>query len=245
VAETPDPLEKGREQVPLDSPLAVAQKLLEIGATAAIREAPKVMMAAVRLAQAISQGGTVYAFGAGHAQAFAMELCSRAGGLPHFLAMNLEDIRLDKRDAWLQLKDSGPERDPRNAVPLLEHHGVTRADCLLIASNSGRNGAIVELGLECQRRGIYTIGLTSLNHSLHVESRHPSGLRLSDVVNDVIDLHTPLGDAIIEVHGHGRTGAPSTISFIVLAQMLNFAVANELIALGSPVEFTVSANVGV
>lgn len=207
-------------------------------------EADAVCAVAKEVARAVTSGARVFAFGAGHAQAFAMELCHRAGGLPWFVDMNLEDLRTEKRRSSCQLGDSAPERDPANGPLLLEYYSVKPGDVVLIASNSGRNGAIVELALECRRRDIYAAAFTSRAHSTAVESRHPSGKRLLEVADVVVDNHCPYGDATVEVDGLGRACAASTASFAVLAQMLNMGVLRELVEHEQPVRLLRSANVG-
>jgi uncharacterized phosphosugar-binding protein len=219
-----------------DSVLRPAQEAVE-------KEGPAIASISNRVADAVVSGKKVFTFGAGHAQFFALELFSRAGGLRCFLAMNLEDIRSDKRDASAQMRDSEPERDPENAARLLDHFGVATGDVVLIASNSGRNGAIVEMALECVQRGIFVAGFTSLAHSKAFPSRHPSGKRLMDVADVVVDNHSPVGDATVEVPGVGTACASSTASFAVLAQMLNRGVIAELVNRGFPVTATVSGNV--
>lgn len=226
----------------LPGPADAAAAVLGV-AHAAAGEIEALEAVAERIVETVADGGRIFAIGAGHAQVFAMELVSRAGGLRAFREMSLEDLRPDKRPASAQLGDSLPERDPANAALILQHYSVTPADVVLIASNSGRNGAIVELALECSRRGIYTAAFTSLAHSTAVESRHPSGRRLLEITDVVIDNHCPLGDATIEIDGIGRVGAASTVSFALLAQMLNAAVIGGLARRGYPVQAIVSANV--
>jgi uncharacterized phosphosugar-binding protein len=226
----------------LPGPAAAAAAVLSVARHAA-GEAEVLEVVAERIAEAVARGGRVLALGAGHAQAFAMELVSRAGGLRVFMQMSLEDLRSDKRPASVQLRDSLPERDPANGALILQQYSVTSADVVLIASNSGRNGAIVELALECRRLGIYTAAFTSRAHSAAVESRHPSGRRLLEIADAVVDNHCPLGDATIEIEGVGRVCAASTVSFAVLAQMLNAAVIGALARRGQAVHAIVSANV--
>lgn len=226
----------------LPGPAAAAAAVLEV-AHAAAAEVEVIEEVAERIAETIARGGRIFALGAGHAQVFAMELFSRAGGLRAFVEMSLEDLRPDKRPASVQLHDSLPERDPANGALILQHYSVTPADVVLIASNSGRNGAIVELALECKRRGIYTAAFTSRTHSTSVESRHSSGRRLLEISDAVVDNHCPLGDATVEIDGIGRVCAASTVSFALLAQMLNAAVIGGLARRGQPVQAIVSANV--
>lgn len=207
-------------------------------------EAGAVSIVAKEVARAVTAGSQVLAFGAGHAQAFAMELCHRAGGFAWFVDMNLEDLRTEKRDSAFQLGDSAPERDPANGPLLLDYYSVKPGDVVLIASNSGRNGAIVELALECKRRGIYSAAFTSRAHSIAVESRHPSGKRLIEVADVVVDNHCPVGDATVDVEGIGRACSGSTASFAVLAQMLNMGVIRELVEHEQPVQLLRSGNLG-
>jgi uncharacterized phosphosugar-binding protein len=225
----------------LPGPASAASAVLGV-AHAAAAEIAAIEAVAERIAEAIAGGGRIFALGAGHAQVFAMELFNRAGGLRGFVEMSLEDLRPDKRPASVQLHDSLPERDPANGALILQHYSVTPADVVLIASNSGRNGAIVELALECRRRGIYTAAFTSLAHSTAVESRHPSGRRLLEVTDTVVDNHCPPGDATVEIDGIGRVCAASTVSFALLAQMLNAAIIGGLARRSHPVQVIVSAN---
>jgi uncharacterized phosphosugar-binding protein len=221
-----------------------AQAVLVPALEAATAEVEAVSAVARRAAEAVTAGQKVFAVGAGHAQAFAMELCHRAGGLPWVVDMNLEDLRSEKRDAAMQLGDSQPERDPANGPRLLDYYSVGSGDVVLIASNSGRNGAIVELALECRRRGIYSAAFTSRAHSMAVASRHESGLRLLEVTDDVVDNHCPLGDGTVNIPGVGAVCAGSTVSFALLAQMFNMGVIRYLTERGQPVRVFVSANVG-
>jgi uncharacterized phosphosugar-binding protein len=200
---------------------------------------------AERIVDAIRDGHKVLAFGAGHADMFAMELYSRAGGLQLYQIMHLDDLSPQKRPFGMQMRDSEPERDPANGAELIGHYGIARGDVVLIASQSGRNGAAVELALRCKDVGAFTVAITSVAHSTAVSSRHPSGKRLLEVVDVVVDNCTPLGDAVlsdVRVVG-GPFGASSSLSFCLLAQSLNVAVVYTLLDRGLPVEVLVSANV--
>jgi uncharacterized phosphosugar-binding protein len=238
------PSEPGRQDAVLPSVTDAAQSVLAPALAAATAEAETVSEVAGRAGEAVVAGHRVFAVGAGHAQAFAMELCHRAGGLPWVVDMNLEDLRPDKRDAAMQLGDSQPERDPANGPRLLDYYSVEPGDVVLIASNSGRNGAIVELALECRRRGIYSAAFTSRAHSMAVTSRHESGRRLLEVTDAVVDNHCPLGDGTVEIPGVGPACAGSTVAFALLAQMFNMGVIRYLLEHGQPVRVLASANVG-
>lgn len=233
-----------RGEVDAPSVIEAGQAVLGPAVEASIAEAETVSAIARKAAEAFVAGHRVFAVGAGHAQAFAMELCHRAGGLPWVVEMSLEDLRTDKRDASAQLGDSQPERNPANGPLLLDYYAVEPGDIVLIASNSGRNGAIVELALECGRRGIYSAAFTSRVHSMAVTSRHESGRRLLEVTDAVVDNHCPLGDATVNIPGVGGVCAASTVSFALLAQMFNMGAIRYLLEHGHEVRVFVSANVG-
>lgn len=233
-----------REVAGLPTVAEAADAVLAPAMEAAKAEVEAVTAVGQRVGEAVVSGHKVLAVGAGHAQAFAMELCHRAGGLPWVDQMSLEDLHQEKRDAAAQLSDSQPERDPANAAPLLDYYKAVPGDVVLIASNSGRNGAIVELALECKRRGIYSAAFTSRAHSMAVTSRHESGLRLLEASDAVVDNHCPVGDATLDLPGLGRACAASTVSFAMLAQMLNMAVIRYLVGREQPVRILASANLG-
>ena len=222
-----------------------AVELLRPAIRAATDEWGVIRRVAARLARVIAEGGGVYAFGAGHATAFAAELYSRAGGIDAFTAMSLEDLRTTPRPARHQYADSEPERVPGNGPALLDLYGVGPRDALLIASQSGRNGAGIEMAIEATGRATYTVAVVSVRHCLDQPSRHPSGVRLIDVVDEVIDNHCPVGDTAVIVAGVGRVSGASTVSFALIAQLLNAEVIRNLVEAGRAPSVIRSANVDV
>lgn len=211
--------------------------------TAAAAEAAVVAQAAERIAERIAAGGHLYTFGAGHSQALAQELCSRAGGLRAVTSMSLEDLRDEPRPAHLQLADSEPERLAANGAALLERYPIGAGDALLVASQSGRNGASVELVRRARERGACTIALLSRSHSAAFPSRHPEGLKLGDVAELVLDNHCPVGDAALTLAGGERVSATSTVAGALLLQLLNARVAIALAERGVGPDVIRSANV--
>ena len=227
----------------MTEPRESAAALLLPAMTAAAAEPAAIARVASRIAARIAAGGRLFTFGAGHSWAVAAELCSRAGGLPAVTAMNLDDLRAEPRPCYLQLTDSMPERDPANGPALLARHGVGPGDALLIASQSGRNGATVAMASQARRSGSYVAAIISLAHCQAFPSRHPTGLKLPDAADDVIDNHCPAGDAVITLSSGARAAAASTVSGALIAQLLNLAVLAELDRLGSAPAPIRSANV--
>lgn len=211
--------------------------------TAAAAGSPAIARVGSAIAQRLADGGRLFTFGAGHSWAVAAELCSRAGGPPAVTAMNLEDLRTTPRPSYLQLTDSMPERDPGNGPALLALHGVRPGDALLIASQSGRNGASVEMARKARQSGSYVAAIVSLAHCQAFPSRHPDGLKLPDVTDDVIDNHCPVGDAAVELSPGRRAAAASTISGALIAQLLDVAIIAGLERRGRGVAPIRSANI--
>jgi uncharacterized phosphosugar-binding protein len=209
---------------------------------AVVAERVALERAAQAIAARIAGGGRLLTFGAGHSQSLAAELCSRAGGLRGVTSMSLEDLRDEPRAAYEQLADSEPERVPANGVALLERYGVTAADALLVVSQSGRNGASVEMARVARELGVHTTGVLSRAHCAAFPSRHPDGLKLVDVVDVVVDNHCPVGDAVIETDD-GAVSATSTIAGALLLQVLNVRVVAGIRALGAVPPVIRSANV--
>lgn len=211
--------------------------------TAAAAEAPAIDEAAERIAGRIAAGGRLFTFGAGHSQALAQELCSRAGGLRAVTSMSLEDLRAEPRPAHLQLADSAPERVPANGVALVERYGVGPGDALMIASQSGRNGASVEMARWGRAHGVLVVALLSRRHSAAFASRHPDGLKLGDVADIVLDNHCPVGDAALMLPTGEPVSAASTVAGALLVQMLNARLALALARRGADPDVIRSANV--
>lgn len=212
------------------------------GLTAVATQRAILTAAAAAIAQRIAAGGRLLTFGAGHSQSLAAELCSRAGGLRSVTSMSLEDLRENPRPAHCQLSDSQPERVPENGVALLRAYAATDADALLIASQSGRNGAPVEMARTARSSGIYTVAILSRAHCEAFASRHPDGIKLIDVADVVLDNHCPVGDAIVPTPD-GQVSAGSTIAGALLLQSLNALLVDSLRALDSAPDIISSANV--
>ena len=195
------------------------------------------------MVEAITAGGVVQAFGTGHSEAFAMEIAGRAGGLIPTNRIALRDIVLHgSRDATV-LGGSGLERDPAVVDELFAISPINPADVFVIASNSGVNGSIVGVALKAKELGHPVIAVTSLEHTNAVEPKHPSGKRLSEIADVVIDNRAPYGDATLELPGGIGVGAISSITAAFIAQLLTIGVAQRIAADGSTPPVYISANI--
>ncbi|BCY05365.1 sugar isomerase domain-containing protein [Actinoplanes sp. L3-i22] len=199
--------------------------------------------AADLLTTTIRNGGVIQAFGCGHSEAFAMEIAGRAGGLVPTNRIALRDVVLYGGDPLDVLADPMVERDTTIAHRLYELAPIKPDDAFMIASNSGINGAVVEMALLVKERGHALIAVTSARHSAGVASRHPSGRKLSELADVVLDNGAPYGDAVLPLPGGGAVGAVSSITAALLAQQLVTEVVANLIAAGVTPPVYLSDNV--
>jgi uncharacterized phosphosugar-binding protein len=202
-----------------------------------------VQRAADLIAASLTAGGVVQAFGCGHSEALSMEIAGRAGGLVPTNRIALRDIVLYGDEAPERLLDQLLERDPAVAHRLYELAPVKPDDIFVVTSNSGVNGVIVEFALLVKERGHTLIGITSQQHSDAVQSRHPSGRRLSDIADVVLDNGAPFGDATLPVPGGGAVGAVSSITGALLAQQIVTEVVARMLAAGVTPPIYHSSNV--
>ena len=195
------------------------------------------------LAECLAHDGVIQAFGTGHSQAFAMEMAGRAGGFIPTHAMRLEDLVLLGGWPTSALGGSELERDHTIADQLYELYDIRAQDAFIIASNSGANGSTVGLALRAKQEGHPVIAVTSLEHTGAVVSKHPSGRRLSEVADVVLDNLAPFGDATLEVPGGIKAGAVSSITAAYLAQLLTVGTSAKLEAAGVRPPLYLSANI--
>ncbi|MDR0283693.1 MAG: SIS domain-containing protein [Propionibacteriaceae bacterium] len=195
------------------------------------------------LATSLAHDGVLQAFGTGHSAAFAMEIAGRAGGFIPTHALRLQDLVLLGVRPLDALESPELERDHTVADQLYDLYDIRPADAFLIASNSGANGSTVGLALRAQREGHPVIAVTSLVHSRGVASKHPSGKRLFEVADVVLDNLAPYGDATLDSPSGIAMGAVSSITAAYLAQLLTVGTAAKLEAEGLRPPLYVSANV--
>lgn len=199
--------------------------------------------AAALVAQSLQAGGIIQVSGTGHSKSFAMEVAGRAGGLVPANAIGINDLILYGGEAPESLLAAETERDPTLARRILDLAEIHPADVFLIASSSGGNGSVVELARLVKERGHTLIAITSMDHTSKITSRHPSGQRLFELADVVIDNRAVFGDAALELPGGGAIAATSTVTSVMIAQMLVTEVCGLLLEAGAEVPVYISANV--
>lgn len=164
-------------------------------------------------ADTIADGGLVHLFGTGHGSIPVLEAFPRTGSFVGWHPVVIEAVgpRLNVGgDASVhQFRFLQNAKGYGHAI--LESFNFSSTDPFIIYSHSGVNQVIVEVALEVKERGHPLIAVTSLNHSSQVKSRHPSGMRLFEIADVVLDTQAPLGEASVEIQGlNQKVGAVST-----------------------------------
>ncbi|TDD65682.1 sugar isomerase domain-containing protein [Jiangella aurantiaca] len=218
-------------------------RLTEIVERVSTTQLDGVQRAADIVARSVRDGGVVQAFGTGHSQATAMEIAGRAGGLIPTNRIALSDLVMYGGEEPETILDPRTERDPSLAQRLYDIAPIEAHDVFVIASNSGINGSIVGMAEVARKNGHPVIAITSLQHSEQVESRHPSGRKLTDLADVVLDNGGPFGDAVLPLPGGGAVCAVSSITAALLAQLLTAEVVRRLLAAGDTPPVYLSANV--
>ena len=172
------------------------------------------------LSRALIDGRRIFLFGTGHSHMLSEELFYRAGGL-----LNIQPVLIDT--LMLHIDAAGStvaEREEGLAERIFEDYSMKADDVIVIISNSGRNGVVIDMALLCKEKGLTVIALTNLRHTNAGASRHGSGKRLCEIADIVLDNCGCVGDACIKVDGvDGNICATSTVAG---AMILNACVAH-------------------
>jgi uncharacterized phosphosugar-binding protein len=188
----------------------------------------------------LERGGLVHTFGTGHSHLLAEEIYSRAGGLLPVNAIQSAPLMLHE-DA---VASGDWERLPGVAAALLEYAAVDPArDTLIVISNSGRNAVPVEAAEWARARRVPIIALTSLAHSRSQSSLAPSGRKLYELADVVLDNAGEPGDSLVEVRPGLRVAATSTIVGAFLLQSVVLSAVEQCLAAGIRPPVLTSGNV--
>ena len=190
-------------------------------------------------ADSIAKGGLLYFFGTGHSHMIAEEPFYRAGGLACVYPILETDLMLHEGAS----KSSGYERLEGLGNLVVSNAGLGKGDVLFIASNSGRNCAVIDAAMEAKKRGAITVAITSMSHTTQVTSRHSSRLNLYQVCDYVLDNGGELGDASVELDGLGQKIAPtSSVMDITLVNLILVNTVELLLKKGMKPPVFMSAN---
>lgn len=197
--------------------------------------------AADLLQRAITGGKSIFSFGASHSFILTEELVYRTGGLMLVNPIYPHGMNLFVRPMTLTSK---LERVAGLGRELLESSPAREGDVLIIASTSGRNSVVIDMALAARENKIGLVGITSLEYSRGVNSRHPSGKKLADLCDVVIDNGAPYGDAVVEIPGFPQKVGPlSTLTGVAAVNAIAAEVVSRLVRRGVQPPVFMSANI--
>ena len=199
-----------------------------------------IMKTAAVFKNALKNQNKIFLFGTGHSHMLAEELFYRAGGLVQIRPVLCEPLMLHESAS----ESTIIERKEGLAESLFNDYAMRKDDVIVIISNSGRNGVIVDMALLCKEKGLTVVALTNMAHTMSGASRHKSGKRLCEIADIVLDNFGCTGDACVEVNGvEGKICPTSTI---IGSLVLNAVVAEcveKCVAEGFVPEHFASANI--
>ncbi|WP_327583595.1 SIS domain-containing protein [Nonomuraea sp. NBC_00507] len=191
---------------------------------------------AARIAsEAILGGGVVHTFGTGHSRMGVEEMFPRYGSYPGFHP--IVDL---STTFYTQVAGSNGmrqamfiERVEGLAEAILANFELRPSDAAIVFSVSGLNAVPIEMAMGLRKAGLSVVAVTSMNETMAVEPGHPSGTRLADHADVVIDLRTPVGDALCHVEGLAEPVGPgSTLAAVSVVNEIKVRTAELLVAGG-------------
>lgn len=202
-------------------------------------QAEAIEKAARLVCDSMAADGMLYVFGCGHSHMIGEDLFYRAGGNAAVCAMLDSDLMLHMGAA----KSSVYEKMTGLAQPVFERYGLTQKDVLLVVSTSGINSVPVEMAMCAKEQGIPVIAIVSQAYSQDT-SRHPSGKKLHDVADIVLDNGVCHGDAAVQLPGSTMHAGPiSTISSCMIAQSIVIQANQLMLEQGVQPPVYVSGNI--
>lgn len=184
--------------------------------------AKSITAAATLFSDAIINNHKIFLFGTGHSHMLSEELFYRAGGLANIHPVLETALMLHESAS----KSTSVERLSGYAEVLFDYYGMRKDDVVVIISNSGRNGVIVDMAEICKENGLKIIALTNVEHTLSGASRHKSGKKLYEFADVVLDNMGCVGDASVDVDGEPGKICPT--STVIGSMLLNAVVAESV-----------------
>jgi uncharacterized phosphosugar-binding protein len=196
--------------------------------------------AAEAVKTALTEKHSVFIFGCSHAGILAEEVFYRTGGLAVINPIFFPGFMLNTRPITMT---SQLERLDGLGKILVKENRLKKGDVLIIHSVSGRNNVPVEMAEEAKALGVKTIAVTNIAYSSAVTSRHPSGKRLFEVCDLVIDNKGCVGDAAVTLEGlPEKIGPTSTACGAALINALVIETVGKMLEEGKIPPVFLSAN---
>ena len=175
---------------------------------------------AEKVAENIENDKVIHTFGTGHSHMLGIELFARAGGLGNVDAM----LDPDTLTSFGAQRSGAMEKTSGVSDVIYDSYNIEKGDMMIITSNSGRNAMPIEMAMRCQKEGVFVVALTNLEQSRNTTSRHPSGKKLYECADLVIDTCVPSGDAAMDIAGIKTGPASSIVSMFLINTVVTEAI---------------------
>jgi uncharacterized phosphosugar-binding protein len=185
--------------------------------------------------EAIADGGLVHLFGCGHSRMMCEEMTPRQGcyvGWHTIVELGLSFHNLIVGPNGLR-QSLHLEKTLGYAEQILRNFAFGPKDVLIVISTSGIREVIIEMADGARQRGLSVIALLSTAHCAQAKPAHPSGKKLIDLADVVLDNGAPIGDSLLAIEGcKNKTGPFSTLGGALVMNMLRCEVAQRLMDRG-------------
>lgn len=195
--------------------------------------------AASAIVEAVTASGKVYIFGTGHSHMMAEEGFFRAGGLAAVCPIFSSSLMLHEG----AIASGQFERTQGVASILLNRYQPDAKDVLIVFSNSGVNAAPVEMAMSGKTVGMKVIAVASLSYAAQTKAG-PSGKKLAEVADIVIDNCGIPGDALVQIGETDlRVGPLSTVAGAFILNAIFTEVVWRIHDRGLPAPVFISSNI--
>jgi len=207
---------------------------------------PNIRRAAELMADSIAAERWVHTFGCGHATIPVEEMYPRIGGFVGFHPIVELPLTFFTRitgemgiHQFLFL-----ERAPGYGDAIMKGHAFDARDTMWIFSHTGINNVNIDVALRAKELGMTLIATGSAEQAERSTPRHPSGKKLFDLADVVIDTRVPAGDSCVDLLNHqDKVGPVSTMAFVTTVWMTITTVAEILAERGVKLYIHPSHNV--
>jgi uncharacterized phosphosugar-binding protein len=192
---------------------------------------PAIRQAAQLMADSIAAERWVHTFGCGHATIPVEEMYPRIGGFVGFHPIIELPLTFFTRvtgemgiHQFLFL-----ERAEGYGQAIMKSYTFDARDTMWIFSHTGINTVNIDVALRAKELGMRVVATGSAEQAASSTPRHPSGKKLFDVADIVIDTRVPAGDSSVQLAGHqDNVGPVSTMAFVTVVWMTITTVAEIL-----------------
>jgi len=187
-------------------------------------------------AGAIAADGLVHLFGTGHSRIPVEEMFPRYGSYPGFnpiveLSMTFHTQVVGANG---QRQAMFIERTPGLAEVILSNFRFGQQDVMMVFSAGGLTAVPVEMAEGSKARGVRVIAVTSVAQSMSAAPETATGARLLDVADLVLDMCSPVHDAVVSLDGlESPVGPLSTIGAVAIVNAIKSRTAELLVELGA------------